>query len=194
MAMKQDDLTQLKHIGIARGKALNDQGITTIKQLHEIPLEKLAQLKSIGGHYANLIKEAVVEYYEKKGEKLPKMKTVSAKEEKIENINQNLRKHIKRLNKRLVRVNEDLKPLWKKKYLESYIEFKKRSNKLKARLNEMGQIRENLPRKAKKNIIKKTDALNLNLKKVSKKPKKKKYKEINQEIQSFSSMLRDIKS
>ena len=192
--MNQDDLTQLKHIGIARGKALNDQGINTIEQLHEIPLEKLAQLKSIGEHYAKLIKEAVVEYYEKKGEKLPEMKTVSAKTEKIENINQNLRKHVKRLNKRLARVNEDLKPLWKKKYLESYIEFKKRSNKLKARLNEMDQIRENLPRKVKKNIIKKTNTLNLNLKKVGKKPKKKKYKEINQEIQSFVSMLRNIKS
>ena len=192
--MKQDDLTQLKHIGIARGKALNDQGITTIKQLHEIPLEKLAQLKSIGGHYAKLIKEAVVGYYKEKGEELPVMKTVSAKAEKIENINQNLRKQVKRLNKRLARVNEDLKPLWKKKYLESYIEFKKRSNKLKARLKEVDQMRENLPTKVKKNIIKKADALTLNLKKVGKKPKKKKYKEITQKIQSVSSMLRNIKS
>jgi hypothetical protein len=89
-------------------------------------------------------------------------------------------------------VNENLKPLWKKKYLESYVAFKNRSNKLKASLNEINQIHEDLPKKDKKKIVKKGDALNLFLKKVVKKPKKKKYKKITQEIQSFSRMLRDI--
>jgi len=89
-------------------------------------------------------------------------------------------------------VNENLKPLWKKKYLQSYVAFKNRSNKLKARLNEINQIHEDLPKKDKKKIAKKGDALNLFLKKVGKKPKKKKYKKITQEIQSFSRMLRDI--
>ena len=40
--MKQDDLTQLKHVGMSRMKLLNDFGIKTLKQLHELPLEKLA--------------------------------------------------------------------------------------------------------------------------------------------------------
>ncbi len=58
--MKKDDLTQVKHIGVARMKLLNDVGITTIKQLHETPLEKLAQIGTIGEHYAKLIKDASV--------------------------------------------------------------------------------------------------------------------------------------
>ena len=189
--MKQDDLTQLKYVGISRMKLLNDIGITTIKQLYEMPLEKLTEIKSIGEHYAKLIKNSVTECYREKDEKLPE-KIVSAKEKKINEINQDLQKKIKSLKKSLNRVNENLKPLWKKKYLESYVAFKNRSNKLKARLNATNQIHEDLPKKVKKKIVKKGDALNLFLKQVGKKAKKKKYKEITQEIQSFSRMLRDI--
>jgi len=191
--MKQDDLTQLKHIGVTRMQLLNDFGISTIKQLYKMPLEKLAEIKSIGAHYAKLIKISVTEYYKEKQKKLPG-ETISAKERKIEEINRDLQKKIKRLNKNLNRVNEDLKPLWEKKYLGLYIDFKKRSTKLKARLKALGKSQENLSKKVKKNIIKKTGALTLTLKKIGKKPKKKKYKELTKEIQSFYKMIRDTTS
>jgi uncharacterized FlaG/YvyC family protein len=193
MIMKQDDLTQLKHVGATRMKLLNDLGITTIKQLYEMPLEKLVEIKSIGEHYAKLIKNSVAEYYKEKQKKVPG-ETASAKERKINQINRNLQKKIKRLNKSLNRVDENLKPLWEKKYLELYIDFKKPSRKLKARLNALGKIQQDLPKKVKKNIIKKADAIHLTLKRVEKKPKKKKYKEITKEIQSFSKMIGDILS
>jgi len=191
--MKQNDLTHLKHVGVTRMQLLNDFGITTIKQLYEMPLEKLAEIKSIGAHYAKLIKISVTEYYREKQKKLPG-ETMSAKERKIEEINRDLQKKIQRLNKSLNRVNEDLKPLWEKKYLELYIDFKKRSTKLKARLKTLGKSQEDLSKKVKKNIIKKTDALTLTLKKIGKKSKKKKYKELTKEIQSFSKTIRDITS
>ena len=191
--MKQDDLTQLKHVGVTRMQLLNDFGITTIKQLYKMPLEKLAEIKSIGAHYAKLIKISVTEYYKEKQKKLPG-ETISAKESKIEEINRDLQKKIKRLNKNLNRVNEDLKPLWEKKYLGLYIDFKKRSTKLKARLKALGKSQEDRSKKVKKNIIKKTDALTLTLKKIGKKPKKKKYKELTKEIQSFYKMIRDTTS
>ena len=191
--MKQDDLTQLKHIGVTRMQLLNDFGISTIKQLYKMPLEKLAEIKSIGAHYAKLIKISVTEYYKEKQKKLPG-ETISAKERKTEEINRDLQKKIKRLNKNLNRVNEDLKPLWKKKYLGLYIDFKKRSTKLKASLEALGNNQEDLSKKVKKNIIKKTGALTLTLKKVRKKPKKKKYKELTKEIQSFYKMIRDTTS
>jgi len=189
--MKQDDFTQLKHVGVYRMKLLNDFGITTIEQLNEIPLEKLSEIKSIGRHYAKLIKDSVNEYYREKQEKLPG-KTASDKERETQKINRDLQKRIKRLHKNLNRVNENLKPLWEKKYLELYVDFKKKFKKLKARLNALGRIKENLPKKDKKNIIKKADTLITTLKKVGKKPKKKKYKQTTQEIQSFSRLLRDI--
>jgi len=191
MIMKPDDLTQLKHVGAARLKLFNDLGITTIKQLYEMPLEKLAGIKSMGDHYATLIKNSVAEHYKDKQEKSPPV-TVSAKERKIDPINRDLHKQIKRLNKSLNRVNEILKPLWGKKYLELYIDFKKRSSKLKARLKALRKIKQDLPKKVKKNIIKETGVLNLALKKVEKKPKKKKYKEITKGIQSFSKMIGNI--
>jgi hypothetical protein len=189
--MKQDDLTRLKYVGVTRMRRLNDLGITTIKQLHEMPEEELAGIKSIGGNYAKLIKSSVAECFMEEHEKLPR-KVVSAKERKNEEISRGLQRKIKRLKKNLNRVNENLKPLGKKKYLESYVDLKKRSTKLKARLNELGKIQEDLPKKVKKNISKKADALNLFLKGAGKKPRKKRYKKITLEIQSFSKMLRDI--
>jgi len=189
--MKQDDLTRIKHVGLSRMRLFNDVRITTIKQLSEIPLEKLAAIKSIGDHYAKLIKNSVNDYYEEKKKTLPP-EDASAKGIKPTRVNRNLQKKIKRLNKNLYRVNEQLKPLWKKKYLILYIEFRKRSAKLKSRLEALEKIHQDIPEKVKNKLIKKADKLIINLKQVGKKPKKKKYKKITIEIRSFSSLLRDI--
>ena len=187
--MKKDDLTLVKHIGAARMKLLNDVGITTIKQLHETPLEKLARIGTIGEHYAKLIKDDVSESYGESPEKAAP-KTVSGKEKDTEEINRNLPKQIKVLKKKLKQANENLKPLGKKKYLELYIDFKKRSKTLKTRLNGLDQIRGGLPKEVTKNIIDNADALSATLKNLGKKPKKKIYKKLSQEIQLFSKMLK----
>ena len=191
--MKKDDLTQVKHIGALRMKMLYDSGIKTIKQLSETPLEKLAQVKSIGANYAKLIKAAVAESPAKQAKKpaTKAAKTAPApKKKKTDGLNQNLRKQIKFLNKRLKLANENLKPLDKKKYLESYIDFKKKSKTLKAQLSGLDKNAGKLSKKAIKNIIKKADTLSATLKNVGKKPKKKKYQKVSQEIQSFSKMLK----
>ena len=89
-------------------------------------------------------------------------------------------------------MHENFKPLWKKKYLELYVIFKKRLTKLKTRLSVLVRIREDLSDDDKKTIIKKADVLMYNLKKLGKKPKKKNYNIAIQEIQSFSKMLKEI--
>ena len=186
--MKKEDLTQVKHIGAARMKLLNKSGITTLKQLYEAPLEKLTQIAGFGEQYAKLIKDAAAEFYRSVPQQAA-AKTVSGKEKKIEAINQNLQKQIKTLKKRLKRTNENLKPLGKKKYLESYIELKKISKTLKTRLKALDQSREDLSAKEKKSIMKNAAALNSTLKSAGKKPTKKNYKKLVREIQSFSNML-----
>jgi hypothetical protein len=191
--MKKDDLTLVKHIGAARMKVLNDSGITTIKKLYEVPLEKLAQVETIGEHYAKLIKAAVTEHYGPTPQKIT-AKTESTKEKTIAKIDQDLQKQIKILNKCFKQTNEKLKPLGKKKYLPLYVDVKNRSKTLKARLKALGQPEGNLPQKVKKKIIKKAGALNATMKNIGKKPKKKTYKKISQEIQSFTKMLRDTGS
>ena len=187
--MKKDDLTQVKHIGAARMKLLNDFGITTIKQLNEMPLEKLARIETVGEHYAKLIKEAVSESYGESPEKTAP-KTASGKEKDTKEINQNLRKQIKVLKKQLKQASENLKPLGKKKYLGLYIDFKKRSKTLKTRLSGLDQIRGDLSKEVTENIIKNADGLNTTLKNLGGKPKKKIYKKVAQEIQLFSKMLK----
>jgi hypothetical protein len=208
MTMPQDDLTQVKHIGPSRMKVLNANGIRTIKQLFDAPLEKLAQIESISERYAKLIKDAVTEYYGKTTGKLapppktvpspppktvpsPPPKTVPSQEKKTEEINQNLRKSINTLKKSLKLANEVLKPLGKKKYLELYLDFKKRSKTLKNRIDALNQNYGNVTNKRAKSVIKKADALNATLKNVGKKTKKKKYQKLSREIKSFSKMLRD---
>ena len=189
--MKTNDLTQVKHIGAARMKVLNDSGITTLKKLSEIPLEKLARIETIGEYYAKLIKEAVTEVYEPSPDKIS-AKTEPTKTKKKAKIDQDLPKQIKILNKRLKQANEKLKPLGKKKYLELYVDLKKRSKKLKRHLNKLENLETNSPQKVRKKIFKKADALISTIKNVGKKPKKKIYTALSQEIQSFSKMLRDI--
>jgi exonuclease VII large subunit len=191
--MKKEDLTLVKHIGAARMKVLNDSGIFTIKKLHEIPLEKLARVETIGEHYAKLIKDAVAEVDVPSAEETA-AKNAAAKEKKIEPIDERLQKQIKNLKKRLTQANEKLKPLGKKKYLEIYVDFKKRSKKLKRYLNKLDELEANLPEKVRTKIIKKADALIATMKNVGKKPKKKTYKSLSQEIQSLAKTLRDVSS
>jgi len=184
--MKTDDLTQVKYIGASRMKSLNDLGIRTIKQLYETPLDKLAQIETIGGYYAKLIKDAVSESYGERPEKTAP-KTVSGEEKKGVEVNQDLRKQIKVLKKRLKRMNEDLKSLGKKKL---YIGFKKRSKILMKRLDGLDQLDEALFNKISKKIIKKADTLNATLKDAGQKPKKRRYKKISLKLQSFSKILK----
>jgi nucleotidyltransferase/DNA polymerase involved in DNA repair len=192
MTMKDDDLTQVKHIGPSRMKVLNDNGIRTIKQLYETPLEKLVRIAPIGERYAKLIKSAVTEYYGESAKKpIPAPMAAPRKEEKTEELNQNLEKRINALYKSLTRANEVLKPLGKKKYLELYIDFKKKSKTLKKRIDALNQNQGNLTNKRTKSIIKKADALNATLENVGKKTKKKKYQKLSKQIRSFSKMLRD---
>ncbi len=191
--MKKDDLTLVKHIGAARMKLLNDFGITTIRQLYETPLEKLAQIETIGQHYAKLIKDAVSESYQEKPEETAP-KIVSAKEKDTLEINLNLRKQMKVLKKQLKRANENLKPLGKKKYLALYIDFKKRSKTLKSRLDGLDQIRGDLSKEVTEKITNKADALNAMLKNVGRKPKKKIYIKVAQKIQLFSKLLKNAGS
>ena len=191
--MKKEDLTVVKHIGAARMQVLNDAGIATIKQLYEIPLKKLVEVETIGEYNAKLIKAAVTESYGKKPVKSAP-KADSARKKKKAAVDPILKNRITVLKKRLKQANEKLKPLYKKKYLELYVDFKKRSKTLKVHLNSLSKNPGKLSRKVIENIIKNADALSATLKNVGKKPKKKKYRKVSQEIQSFSKMLKQTRS
>jgi len=189
--MKQEDLTCLKHVGTARMKILHDSGIMTVRQLHEMPLEKLSEIKSIGGHYSRLIKNSAGEYFGENPTKLYRRTAYSQQNETIK-IDRDLKKKIRKLQKILNRVNENLKPLWDKKYLKLYVEFKKRFKKLKVHLRALGVDFGTISPQDKKTIIKKASILIENLKNVGKNPKKKKYKQATQDIRSFSKYIRKI--
>ncbi len=187
--MKKDDLTQIKHIGAARMNFLNDSGIMSIKKLCETPLEKLSQIQGIGDHYAKLIKASATEIYGKKSQKSAS-KTAPGKQKKTKKINQQLQKQFKALLKRLKQVNENLKPLGKKKYLPAYIDFKKRAKTLRIQLNTIVEKQDKLSKKDKKKIIKNAGILDSSLKAAGKKPSKKNYKKVIMGIQAFSKLLK----
>ena len=172
--MEQDDLARLKHVGVSRRKLLHEHGVTTIRQIHEMPEENLAAIKSIGGHYARLIKNSAAEHY--KGSQDPLSAGIeSSKERKNEETGREFQETMSRIRNRLTRVQEALRPLGKKKYIASYIDFRKQLKKLKAVLDETDQIQGKLSRKAKKKITKKTTGLAEFLKKAGRKPRKRNY-------------------
>ena len=189
--MKKDDLTRVKHIGPSRLKLLKKNNITTIAQLHQTPARELAKIKFLGKRNAVRIKKAVTTYYLKKT--APPKSFEGIKHSGTGN-DQNLRKSLKKLTKRLYRANEKLKPLWKKKYLSLYIDFKKRSHKLIDHINSIQKRRDTLSQKDKQKILKKAAVLNKILTKDGKTPKKKAFKNITREIKSFSEMLKTYKT
>ena len=131
--MKKDDLTQVKNIGSARMKVLYSQGITTIQQLYETPLEKLEQVKSIGKHYAKLIKEAVTDFYGAKEEPPaePVLEDPPGKDKKTGRIDPKFNKALANTIQYLKAAREKLKPIQRKKHLkfpnreisETFLEF-----------------------------------------------------------------------
>lgn len=188
IAMKKDDLTKVRHIGSARMKLLYESGITTFKQLFETPLGKLSQVKNIGKHYAKQIKDAVVDVYAPPAEKAP-AKPKDVEKKNTVKPNQKLQKKIKDLNKSQKQVNRKVKSLGKKNQ-ELRVDIKKRAKKLKQHANSLDQLKEKLPKKVTNKLNKKTDNLIAILKKMDKKPKKKAYKTLSEELQSLNKALR----
>ena len=189
--MEKADLTKVKYVGASRMKSLKDLGITTIEQLHKTPLDKLAQIPTIGRYYAKLIKDAVSRSYGEKPQKtVPKVAPDKAK--KIGTFKENLINQITSLKKGLERIDEEFKPPEKKKILEIYNDFKKKSKTLMKRLDGLNQIQGNISKKVSKSIAKKTDILNAQLKNMGTKIKKKKVQKLSLEIESFSKRLKKL--
>jgi hypothetical protein len=190
--MKKDDLTQVKNIGSARMKLLNSRGITTIQQLYEIPLEKLEQIKGLGKHYAKLIKDAVNDIYAEKEETPERQATEVSlgNERQTDRIDKILNRELANITKYLNTAKEKLKPIQKKKHAKLFVDFKKRSNRLKTHIRGLRQIQANLAKKQKKKITNKANTLNVKLKNVDKSKKSKTMRRLSREIQSFSKLIK----
>lgn len=102
-----------------------------------------------------------------------------------------LHKHIKSLLNYLEDTEERLKPLWKKKYLRSYIVFKNKSNRLKSALKKIDKAK-SFDDEVKDNILKKIKVLSSYLKNKCKKPQKKIYSEAISRIKTLAKILEDI--
>jgi hypothetical protein len=190
--MKKDDLIHIKYIGPSRLKKLNEHGITTVEQLQHIPVRELARINSIGEYYSIRIKEAAAAFDARQSSGT--VKTTVQPIEKPSGVAQKTRKSLRKLTNRLNRAKEKLKPLWKKKYLALYIDFKKQSNKLIRRIKKIENNFNALSDPEMKEIINQSESLKRLLKTDGKKPKKKAFKNITQEIRLFSGKLKKYKS
>ncbi len=189
--MKDDDLTQVKNIGSAREKLLASHGIRTIQQLYEFPLEKLEQIQGLGKHYAKLIKDAVNELYEPRIETPaePAAEASQGKKEKSDKTLSNLNAELAKTTKYLKNAREKFKPIQKKKHLKLFVDFKRRSNKLKTQVQALRRLQLDLSKKQKKKTTRKAAALNTMLKNVGKKKKGKTMQMVSQEIKSLLNLL-----
>ena len=189
--MRKDDLTQVKNIGSARKKLLAIHGITTVQQLYDIPLDELMQIKSLGQHYAKLIKEAVNDLYETR--KATPAEAVAdgsrEREKKSDTWDRKLKAEFTKTTKYLKRTKEKFKPIKKKKHLKLFVEFKRQSNKLKTHINILRRHQLDISKKQKKKIAKQAAHLNMILKNTGKTKKGKTMKKLSQEIQSLLSLI-----
>ncbi|MBN1102672.1 MAG: hypothetical protein JXL84_04565 [Deltaproteobacteria bacterium] len=187
--MKEKDLKHVKYIGASRLKFLGDFGIKTLEQLNETSIEKLAQVPTIGRHYAKLIKNAASAA---RGAKRDGTSAESATDgkKKTEKTKEISIIELDVLRKRLGALFEKLTPPEKKKTLVLFDELKKRSDTLLSRLDKLAQVEDGLSKKSLKKMIKKAGVLNAKLKDVEEKLKKKKIEKLALEIQSFSRMLK----
>ena len=215
--MKQDDLTQISHIGASRMERLNNHGITTIQQLHEMPLEELAKIQTIGAFYAQKIKEGVAQYYvinnitlpdinedaqeaqqapeteppkTKKSKKASKKNGAADKAELGPDEESDLKKAVKEIQKQIKSINKKVQPLLEKKYQELYTDFEKNFKNLKAFRKTIDLTYTTLSEKALNKMAKKADAVSAILKNAKRKPSKAQYKAITQEIQSLAKALK----
>jgi hypothetical protein len=208
--METDELTRLKYIGEARARLLRRNGITTVAALRQTPYEELAAIRTIGAYNARKLKaeaeafdarrqdekspaadEAVADISAERGGKVASS-TVrqDGKSERPAPIDRKLAEQTKRLRGQLKRTNEILKPLWKKKFLCDYLDFKKRAKKLNVQLDLLDQSPERFPPKSKKRILKNAKALTTVLKGARRKPKKKQYRRVNRELGAFTKLIR----
>jgi uncharacterized protein Yka (UPF0111/DUF47 family) len=190
--MKKEDLTRIKYIGASRLKKLNENGITTIEQLRQTPVEELAKISSIGEYYSIRIKDAAAAFFAR--EKKAVKETTDKILQKPHTVAKRTKRALEKLTNRLNGTKEKLKPLWKKKYLTLYISFKKQSNKLIKRIQKIEIKSETLSDKKMEKIIKRSKALNQLLKTEGKKPRKKAFKKITREIRSFSDKLKNTRA
>ncbi len=197
--MKQDDLTQISNIGQSRMERFNDLGITTIQQLHAMPLEELAKIETIGAFYAEKIKDGVAEYYARNNITPPAVtSTAKAKDNTAEKSQKapeegfDFKKGIKNIQKRIKSINKKVQPLLEKKYQELYSDFEKNCKQLKAFRKTIDSTYDAFSQKALNELAKKADELNAKLKNIKKKPGKAQYKKIRKEIQSLIKSMKKI--
>ena len=219
--MKQDDLTQISHIGASRMERFYEHGITTIQQLYEMPLEELAEIPTIGAFYAEKIKIGITEYYaennitppditsavedaeEAPDTEPPKTKPIKKKKTSkkksvadeaklsLEEVF-DLKKEVKKIQKRIKSINKKAQPLLEKKYQDLYTDFENNFKQLKAFRKTIDQTCDTLSQKTINKMAKKADAVSDILKKSGKKAKKGQYKTITKEIQSLAKALKNF--
>ncbi len=190
MKMKKNNLVRVKGIGPARLRQLKNHGIATFSQLHQIPVEKLAGIKTFGKHNAARIKKEVASHATNPQ---PSPKTNKSIKPDTRSDDEKLRKTLKKLTKQLIRADESLKPLWKKKYLAPYIDFKKSTRKLTRRIKTIAKQIGSFSSEETDVIIQKANALSRILIKDAKKPKKKGFKKITAKIKTLSKTLKAYK-
>jgi DNA integrity scanning protein DisA with diadenylate cyclase activity len=123
-----------------------------------------------------------------KKKKASKKKSVADKAEPEEGFD--LKKGVKKIQKRIKSINKKVQPLLEKKYQELYTDFENNFKQLKAFRKTIDQTCDTLSQKTINKMTKKADVVNDLLKKVREKPKKAQYEAITKEIESLAKSLK----
>jgi len=178
-----DDLTRVHQVGEKRARDLAELGITTFQQLVDHPPQELDRLPGMNVALVATIKQSAAALIAEAGVGSP------LEEDKLE---QRLHLQIDKVEKTLQRANEELKPLWKKKYLSYYVNYKKSGKKLLSRLKYARNHPEKLDRDGREYLLGELKLLRRCVKETMAKPKKKNYERCLHQLKQTSKLLKDL--
>jgi len=184
-------LMRVKFIGTARAQALVAAGVVNIEQLRVASETDLAAIKTVGPHYARLIRNEL-------NQALPNQPSQQSHEVPVENIEpsnkaakplKRCRKRLRKVKKALKHADEQLKPLWRRKYTLDYLAYKKLARSARKQISKINRRLDDLSPKKVKKITAAAMTLLRTLAAIPSEPKRKHYRKAVNAVTDLNKIL-----
>ena len=184
-------LMGVRYIGIKRAQALMAAGVADPDQLRAFPEAQLAAIKAVGPHYARLIKNELNQASPDR-QRPNSPRAISAAIQTQPNTRQQIkrcRKRLRKAKKALKNTDEQLKPLWRRKYTLDYLAYKKTAKTARKLISKVNRRLDDLPPRQTKMVTAEAKQLLAVLDTVPSKAKRKHYKKAIVAVQHFNKTL-----
>jgi NAD-dependent DNA ligase len=187
-------LMRVKYIGTKRAQALLAAGVDSIEQLRGISESDLAAIKTVGPHYARLIRnalnQALPDQLYQQSHEAHKANTEPSND--VAKPLKRCRKRLRKVKKALKHADEQLKPLWRRKYTLDYLAYKKHARSARKQISKINRRLDDLSPKKVEKITAAAKALLRALVTIPSKPKRKHYRKAVSAVTGLNRILTKV--